>query len=299
MAIINNNFNHKLIIFVIIYTFFVGGFISLLGLPSSMKFLVDIVWIYLFITMLLSGALIRLTKINKGIILIPAAIFILSLFSYFVNGYSVLHYLWGFRVLFRFYVFFLACILYLNPKEIIKIKKFILPVLTINVILSIYQFYALRVVHDNVGGIFGDETGGNANVNILIIVSCAFTTIYYLLHKVSLLYFISVIFLCFVSSLLSELKVFVFELIIIFVVGLLRLKKGKRSLSLISIGLVFLFSYITYHTIMYSKTGSSYFTEEYIVNYTLENSYGNEDGGVNRLSGIPIIEEFFLKKTNI
>lgn len=286
-----DTFIRRLIIFqlgmVLCFLFLIDNF----GLPAITKYIMDIVWIILLIAILFSRRKVAYINLHRNWILL---FFFYVLVTLMINHQSFSLFMWGMRNNFRFYVFFLACALFLRKKDIHRVLKTMLFFYYVNFLLCLYQYYFLGFTQDRLGGIFGTQAGCNGYTNLFLVIICAYEILSYVYKKTG---FIKCFFLvacgCYVAV-LSELKIFFVELIIITLLVILFAKFSWRKLILIIGGVCVLILAIN---ILYEifPQWRNFFTVSSIYN-NISNTRGYTGAGdLNRLSAISSINQIFFR----
>ena len=120
---IQNDKAYILISFVILFSNIYKALVTFLKFPSAISYLLDIVWIVFLFIIIKTMTNYNTDKENRGIISLIILFWIGTIMSWGMNLYSPLLYMWGFRNLFRFYIFLLACILFFQARNIYSIYK--------------------------------------------------------------------------------------------------------------------------------------------------------------------------------
>jgi hypothetical protein len=217
----------------------------------------------------------------------------LIILSFILNIYSPVLLIWGIRSYFRFFIFFIAVVLYLKEEDVEEILNILFIILILNVLISTYQYFALGLRNDYVGGTFGTEKGCNAYTNILLLVLSSYALMAFLNKRKSIFYTVMVLVFSMYIAALSELKGFYIEFAIIAAFGMIISKPNKRTISMIVVGGVILFFGARYFMKQYNIF-ENFFNLESIVYYMTDGSYSFGADKVNRLSGIIRIQNMFL-----
>ena len=217
ITIRRRNIGEWLILFVVIFSTFFLGLKQMVGLPGIFDYVVDLVLFVLFILEIVKISKSKLDRDMGKIKLIFWIVFFLiyASASYLWNFQSIFYFLNGFRNTFRFYVFFVACILFLTEEEVHFYFKVFDWLLLVNVLLCTYQFFVLGKKMDFLGGIFGTESGCNAYMNTFLMIVMIRSVLLYLHREES-------IWLCFAKFLgtvyiacLAEIKIVFFNLFLL------------------------------------------------------------------------------------
>ena len=116
LCIKKRNLSEFFVLLIYILPFFFAFFFELLKFPTYIKYMLDIAWCMLLLTMIIRARLFQ--RINSQNIPIWILLFFLYCsISYIYNYQSLFYFLWGVRNNFRFYVFFLACMIFLKKDD--------------------------------------------------------------------------------------------------------------------------------------------------------------------------------------
>lgn len=270
------------------------GFLrDIIGLPSSITYLLDALLVIMAVySILMSRLLGKNTKqyyILFGIIMF---FFLTTICGFMLNGYSSLLYLWGFRNTFRFYIFFFICAIYFQQEDLIKFIKFFKRIFYLNVVAATLEFL-LGFQGDYIGGLFGIESGGNGDLNLIMVIITTITAIQYLAKKIGLVELSSVIFCCLYLMAIAELKVYLFELPFIVAVAILNEKFTIRKLGIIILIIIGFVVGITMLGFFFPTSGIEFFTTDTISRYMGDNGYTGQ-GDFNRFNAVMKSQELFF-----
>ena len=113
-----------LVLYTLVIPFFFSFFIDLLKLPSLIKYTADIAWICLLVLILVKRNL-RLDGYVRHLLYVVGLFFLTTIVGLVMNYQSILYYLWGLRNNLRFFVFFFACIVFMQGKTAKSMLKFL------------------------------------------------------------------------------------------------------------------------------------------------------------------------------
>lgn len=176
---INSRKCRELVIFQVYFILIVQLLIDALNAPQYIVFLTDIINALLCLYMLRFPKTLFYkndTKLFHQIL----EIYIVYLFiDALLNLVPLPMFIWGCRKLLRGLFYFCACIRFLEFEDYIKFLDNMFVLQIVNVVLSLYQFFVLGLVQDNLGGIFGTASGCNALSNLFF---CVLDTYYICLY---------------------------------------------------------------------------------------------------------------------
>ncbi len=293
ISISKDRLPRRLIIFQVVFILCFLFLIDILHFPSSISYLTDIIWIMLFILIIINRQKIAFLKFYRNWILL---FFAYTMMMLIINQQSLLLYLWGLRNNFRFYVFFLACVLFLKSKDINSILKIMIFFYYINFFLCLYQYYALDKHGDALGGIFGVQQGCNSYLNLFLVIICTYQTLNYICKKVSFIKCASVIAIACYLAALSELKIFFVEIIAIVILTVLFTRFSWRKLVLIASSVLILILAINVLFVIFPQW-RNYFTFDSIYRYATDSRGYTGAGDLNRLTAITQINRLFFNNS--
>lgn len=278
----------KLIFFQIIYNCFVKYLVIDLGFPSLLNYVTDLITIALLIITLVN----RNYKIPRrnAALNITFVLLVFMTISFFADCTSIRFYLWSLRNIFRFYVFFFACIYNLDESDIFKIFELLEKILIINFAICAYEYFIKNVNYDFLGGSFGNgSAGGNGPLNILMVVVTGYVLIQYVHNKKKWPEVMVIIVGCLAIAVVAELKFYFFEIIIavLFVVGFV--KHNFKMVATVGILCLLGFFAIGLYNRFYPNN-AGFLSLEFIEDYAFTRTYGSATD-INRLTAIDVISD--------
>lgn len=281
-----------LTLFVLIMPFAFFLLMDLLHLPSAVKYVVDIGWICLLAAMLFSKKNLPNLQ-SKNLAKIAGAFFLLTLLGFFANYQSVFYYLWGLRNNARFFVFFFACIIFLRAISIEYYLRFFDWLLWINIPVVLYQYFVMGKSQDFLGGIFGVGYGCNGYMNIFLVIIMTRSVLRYMTYKEPLIICLAKCAASLLITILSELKIFIFELALIVLMASAMTKFSIRKLWIILGSVVGVFMAAQIIAILFPDFADWFNLDRILYIISSESGYTSTDD-LNRLTAVPIIWNEFL-----
>lgn len=220
---------------IFIMPFFLSFLQDFLGLPSFVKYIIDVCWLgVLFIMFFVKKAYIR-----KDIVL---AIFIIILFFsiafivYLFNFQSPFYFLWGIRNNLRLYIAFIAFTVFFDKDDINTCLKFIDIFFVVSTIVVFFQFFLLGYEQDYLGGLFGVEKGCNGYLILFLVIVSIKSVLNYFNDNESALSCFAKCGVSLMISVMAELKFFfvIFMIILIVASAITRFSWKKVFLYIIS-----------------------------------------------------------------
>ncbi|MBO5870648.1 MAG: hypothetical protein J6Q89_07865 [Clostridia bacterium] len=279
---------------VLLWPFSFGALIDMLGLPNSVKYVMDLAWILLLFLIMANQIkkTFALSKTALIILLWPICFFAFTLITYFLNYQSVLYYLWGGRNNFRFYVAFAAFIIFIKKDYINSYLKLFDVLFWLNAVVCFFQFFVLGIKWDFLGGFFGVQTGCNGYLNVFMVLMIIKSAVCYLNNRETLLAFILKSGTSLVLAALAELKFFFVEYVIIVLFALLITRFTFKKLGFICVGIVCVI--IGYETLIFVFPDFlDFFSLENMLNNATKGGYTYAEA-LNRLTTIPVISKNYL-----
>lgn len=271
-------------------TFFLAPLIQFLHFPNFTKYFLDITWLLLLVTMITKKKRIicKEAKIIKNFIIL---FFMISFIVYLFNYQSILYYLWSFRNNFRVYVIFFAAIYYFDKNDIEDVFKFLNITFYVNAMVMLIQFFVFGYKQDNLGGIFGIESGCNAYINIFFCIIFVIDYIGYFQKKIKLHTFITRSCMLLILSGMAELKFFYIEFVLLTIVGFFVVKGQIKKLMISICGILVL---IIGLDVIHKVFPNIEMGVTQLVDYATSTKGYTSSGDLNRLFFFLQVNEMFL-----
>lgn len=217
--------------FILVMPFLFFGLMNVLHLPSLIKYLVDVAWLFLLFS-LLKRRKVYMDNVVMKLAEWTIAFFVVALLGTITHLQSPLYFLWGLRNNLRFFVFFFSCITYVHSSSIPHYLVLFDKIFWINLFVVLIQYFLLGYDGDFLGGIFGVEKGCNGYMNIFMLIVVTKSVLNYMNKKENLTNCILTVAASLLVAILSELKVFVVELVIIILMAAALTKFSLRKLGI-------------------------------------------------------------------
>ena len=281
--------------YIAVFPLFMATLIDFFHLPDIVKYTADVAWVLALLALIFLRKHFVFEKKVTPFIIYVIGFFLLLFIVYLFNYQSTAYFLWGFRNNFRFYIAFLAFIMFFEEDDAESLLKLIDYLFWANAVVSFAQFFVLGYNQDNLGGLFGVERGCNAY-------SLAFFSV--VIGK-SILSFINrkeKAWLCFLKcgvsliiAAMAELKFYFVVFVMILIVAAVITKFSKRKLILILISSFLFMAASTFMTAVFGE-GSSLDIER-IWELMTATSYATEKD-LGRFAAIPTIARTFLTEVH-
>ena len=220
----------------LVFTFFIMPFAlafltEILGLPSFIRYLMDLLVVGLSVMLFANRYFVISTK-AKPMLTLAALFFLYTLIVYLLNFQSPFYFLWGARNTFRFYLAFLIFIAYVSQEEAFSWLKLLDILFWLHFVVTVFQFVVIKPHQDRLGGIFGvsSPTSGYVLLFFCVVIGKSLLQAFDGKEQYTLC-----IIKCLVSLLLAamaEIKFYYFAFVVILILtaGLTRFSKGKIAL---------------------------------------------------------------------
>lgn len=291
------------IIEIMLFLLLFQGFFIDLGCTTNIKYLLDILNIFLFLFVLNKNYKCNDDKKNvKFIVVLYGAMIGLGLcstiFNIFNYRFNIINIVLDLRNYIRFPMFFISCKLLLKEKDYLKIYNNLIWYQLINTVAIIYQYFTVTVFDywmrgDYLNGFFGTRRGGNLFVNVLMVIVLIFCLNQFLTKKMDGKKFGFIVGTCLLDATLIELKFFYIEFVLCFLLMYffhgkfknLTCKKIKKGAIIIGAACVGLFVLIEILYKIYPWMQGSMSITQMISNAISSEGYtGN--GDFNRLNAV-------------
>lgn len=292
----NSLYFHKniksLVWFQLYWLMFYGVLRDLVGVPGYVAYMLDLFNIILIAYVIFNGKMIkyRNSRVGLWIILSFFCSTVIGLIA--VDGSPIL-YIWGFRNVFRYYAYFISCTVLLDISDVLEIIPKLKKIYIINFFICLVEF-GLGYSGDNIGGIFGTQSGCNGYLNLFLIVVSAIYVTEYLEKKIGLMRIMLAIVSCFFLMAIAELKVYLFELPIIILIGMINAKFSFRKIIIIMFGVCGIAIGISMLGHFFESSGLDFFTSDAISKYMGDSGYTNT-GDLSRMNAVSQLYERFLQ----
>lgn len=274
------------------YCSFVKLFISM-GVPNYASYVTDALTLWLCIRTLLSPNRVRSRMRGiKWLLGCMVGMLCVSIVGNLLNGgESIALWLWSIRNYFRFYVFWVGCICWLEQNDVKLLLDWFVKLLYINFVVCSIQYFLFDYKMDFLGGTFGMDHGCNAYMNILLCVTFTWVLICYVRKQCELSKLLAVMGICIYIAALSELKIFFVEMILVICITLIYRASLPRKIIVLLTSIVG--AYIGVQVLIHVfPFWGDYFTIASILE-DVSSSYSNLEGGLSRTTAIPVLSSLF------
>lgn len=280
----------KLFYIDLFFILFTGYLIDIFKIPSFIKFIPDFINCIFFLYLLKRKNIGIVKKRNLTNFFIIFFIIWTSITTV-LNMTSPILFIWEARSFFRIFLFYYISLLILEKKEQEKLYKLLLKLHTVNILISLYQYFILGINQDNLGGIFGISAGVNSFTNIYFCLITILVLIKFLRKQEKFLTLVWILLSCLGVAALAEIKIFFIEFLLIMLLVNFLLKPNIRTVKVIVVGLI---SIVLGMIILKFVFPIHY---EILMNISKLKEYSDMHGGgygVSRFHIIRDINEFFF-----
>ena len=266
---------------------------DVIGLPSAITYVTDIIMILAFILCLKRvQKSVRNAKANAQFYFIIAIVFFMCVGA-IANTVKPTLFVWGLRNNLRFFIFFLSCIVLLDKHDIDNIFKLLLFFFWINFAITLIQYFGFGLQKDYLGGIFGSTQGCNAYTNIFLCLILSYKVSGYFNSKVKLINLILYTGAALLIAVFAELKIVYAEFIVIFAIAIFSKKPNLKTLVIILFGVVALFFGLWLLSI-YDPESLNVLIDSDSLDYYLNGGGYTNSGDLNRFTAISQIYDMFF-----
>lgn len=278
----------KIIYFILFWTILSDTLMAEFGFSGSIQYLNDIAWVILLYYIIKRNFIAKFRNYGLRSIAIAIILFIgICYISSILNFVNPLLVLWASRNMLRFYVFFIAAVIYLDRNDVIKIFDFLFIIQIISFFIALYQYFVLGFHMDNLGGIFGHGNGAALNTFQAMIAA------YYLcgyLQKKQPIYKIAVILLTsLIIAALAEEKAFFVYLIVVVAGSVLVSRPSLKTIIVVAAVVIMIPIGIN----LLASVNASW-NLEVLTNLERALEYMDTSYGLSRTNPFPQIQQLFF-----
>lgn len=277
---------------IIVMPFLFGTLNDLLGLPWSIRYLVDVAWFALLLMMSVYSDRLGWKNVS-GLVAWVVLFLAYTALVYLTQYQSGLYYLWGARNNFRVYAAFFAFGVFLSWCDVDDYFRLFDKLFWVNVLVSLVQFFLLDKAGDELGGLFGVETGGNAYTNIFFCAILTKSVICYLSKEEKLSTCVWKFIAAMVVAALAELKFFFVEAVLIIILAVLFTDFSWRKVLVITGGFAGILAG-TMLLVQIFPNFAGFFSWEWMWESAISSKGYTSNYDLNRLNAIAVINERWL-----
>ena len=230
-----------LIEFQIYYLLIVEALIDLLHFPDIIRYVLDVNLIFLlFMFIPKIKSIINDNATKKTHFYIFGYMFATIAFS-IIRRTPFGQVAWAARNNYFYFIFYFICAYTLGSDDFKRIIKNVVRLQAFNIVCVLYEYLILKHFGDNVGGMFGTASGCNGYLNVYLCIISAYVLIQYLNKKASLSYVAYIVLSSMAIAVVSELKFYFIEFIIIILATLILTSANAKSGLIVIVGIVTLF----------------------------------------------------------
>ena len=192
-------------------------FIDVLHFPEVLRYVLDVNAIFLAILALPKIQIILKDKVfkyfNSYVILYMVSIVLFSLARSTPAG----RVLWAARNNYLYIIFFICCAYTLKTEDFSKILKNVARFQVINFACALFEYFVLKTSGDNLGGMFGTQSGCNGYLNNYLFIISAWAVVMFAQKRLRLSYLMWILVSSVTLAAVAELKFYYVELALIIV----------------------------------------------------------------------------------
>lgn len=280
----------------IAYCCFMRLLITQFKFPVFIKYLSDYLTIILLVQIILGFSKAKTLNIRKPFIFI-ILFAVAAIVSTMYNNSGFIFFVWGARSYFRFFIFFLACTIFLKQENIDKMIKYLFILLPINTVMALFQYFILGLRDDFVGGLFGIVKGCNAEMYLYLSVVTLITIVFYVNYKISILRFLFNVLMVVLIAAISELKIVFFVLPIIVLIIFIMSFPNRRAFLMVNISIALVAVSLLFFLLLYPDWLKDFENFNMLLDHTVMDKYAGE-GSLGRLTAGPFLIRNILSGTS-
>lgn len=279
----------KLFVFELLLICFRGFLIDILNFPGIITYIPDVLNLIILFLIYHKTKSIKLKTLTDKFILF---FIVWSIITAVLNFVSPILFFWEMRNFCRAFCIFYIFLKLMNEEDCNKIYSFMKILFVINFLITIYQFFILKIDRDYLGGIFGNDTGVNATTNMFLCIICTLSISKYLCKEEKILNVLFIVITTIIIAALAEIKLLFFEVAFIFVGIVALVKPSSKTFFIIIISVIAL--------VLGLNILKNIFPEHYevIMNPEKLMEYSDMQGGgygISRINMIQNVNELFFK----
>ena len=282
--------NERAILFILMLTS-LFGIIDLVKMPA-LKYTMDVAWVFLLITLALNRFRVPGKELKSSFNCIWIFL-VITWIGFIINSVPIKYYLWGFRNNFRFFVFFLACIKFLDAEDIGDYMRLLNKLFYLHFAVAMIQYYVFGINQDCLGGIFGTQDGNNGFSLLFMLIIVTYSLLGYLARREKLVTFAVKGIMAMLIAAYSELKVFFVMYILIVVLSLLFTNFSFKKLLIMGLAIVGISVGVDLLVKVFPDW-AGWFTWDAIMDMAGSSDGYTGGGDLNRLTAIPTVWTRFL-----
>lgn len=292
-----------LCIFIAIYVYFVGFFITYFEVSESVLYLSDVLLMLTFLIAIKKVNKILCTSSLTRIELMLIFLLICGTLPCIIAGGSIERWIWALRNWGRFFIYFVVGISVLSIKDLEKFYDFTLKLFHINTVVIVFEFLFMRNIlsQDQLNGLVGRNT---SSTNIILILSAiSIMSAKYFSKQTKLKNVLIVICEGLLVSVLAELKAVIFFIFMVFFfVMFVNMKLTKKQIirliffatGIIVLGLIA----VNIVTKIYPRFANILTIQGIYDEIANPHGYGFS-GKIDRLTAIKVINEDFFNQRGL
>ena len=226
----------KLVSFQFYFVLLFSLFVEVFKLPTTITYISDIVNLIILMYLLYykrkSEAIAALNM--RATIICVLLLFAVTLFTAAMNMVKPTLVIWSARNYLRFFPYFISTVVFEDQEGLNRKFRFLQVLQVLNVALTLYQFFYLKLSGDFLGGIFGTAKGCNGYTNIFLCIITIYSLFAYSdAKRIRMLDLVFTLVSSLAIAAMAELKVFFLELVVIFLLYFLLSRGSLRKVVVI------------------------------------------------------------------
>lgn len=294
--------NGRMLLRIILWYLFAWILIGYLKFPKAIVYFGDVLNLYVFLCAIKYCNREKIVPHNLSLLFMVLFI-VTGLISAIANFVSPMLVFWGLRNNLRYFIFFYSSLVFIDVKTVQYVLKLVAILFWVSFPLCLYQRYFISysnemIIGDYIGGVFWGFQGVTAPLNVILIIYTIYITSRFFDNKCNVWYFFSAIIAALLMAAMSELKVFIVEIVVIVIWVMIQKRVSWKTWLLCIVGIMGSGIVINWFVVL-NGTGRGYYTtdlfslQSMLEIVTADSGYDGI-GDVNRLNGIKVLNERFF-----
>lgn len=238
-----------------------------------------------------------ITLLGKNICIIFILLIALGIISSLINFIQPITTLWGVRTFYRYAIYFVSCIVFLNIRDCIYYEKWLRNILLVNFFFSTIQFFLLN----QIGDINSGTLSGNGGLYVLCYVCLTYYIISYIYQRITLKTMAIYLSLVLFIAIFAELKIVFLLIPATYGLCILLAKKTKNSFKSILFVTVFCVVGLSVIAVFQGDRYVEALTnKDDLIEYsTRKGGYNFTEEGINRGIALELTDNLFYSDNSI
>ncbi len=254
-----NKYMKKICIFAVLFSATANFILPFLRIPSYFKASLIVCDILFFVYNIANLSKIISNKYTRALSIPICCLFVVSIISFALNGYSIGLFTLGLFNTFRFFSFLITAFLVFEKEDIPSLLKINHILFALNIVAVLFEYFVLGLERDCISGTFAYmDKGGNAGLAVLLVIELCILLNNFLREDVKLYKTIILLIPILLIAAIAELKIIFVVFAIITIISIILNPKNKRTIIAIVSSIIFTITGIGILTSIYPEWEGSF-----------------------------------------